>query len=146
MRDRRLIPGPGIELWIATVGIGAFLLGGLVHIDRSGPRIGSVRLDDLAAEMVQRTIQAEASDQAVAGRARTWAAGLERALDAVARRHEVVLLPAQAVAAGAPDYTDHVREALAAWEASYAGRGAAVTDGHRSDVAVHGAGQREGRP
>jgi len=145
MRDRGLIPAPGIEMWIVTIGIGAFLLG-LTHLDRSGPRIGSVRLDDLAAEMVERTVQAEASDQAVADGARSWATGLEFALDVVARTHDVVLLPAQAVAAGAPDYTDRVREALAAWEASYAGRGAAVTDEHRSDVAVHGAGQREDRP
>ena len=28
MSNRKLIPGPAIELWIATIGIGAFLLGG----------------------------------------------------------------------------------------------------------------------
>ena len=118
MTDRKLLPGPGIELWIATIGIGAFLLGGLVHMDRGGPRIGTVRLDELAAEMVQQAIGEDESEQTVASAAREWALGLEIALRTVARSHEVVLLPSQAVAAGAPDYTDRVREAMADWESS----------------------------
>ena len=128
MRHRKLIPGPGIELWIAMIGLGAFLLGGLVDIDRGGPRIGAVRLNDLTAEMVERTVHGEASGEAIAEAARAWAVGLEWALDRVAEREGVVLVPAEAVAAGALDYTRHVRQAMAAWESSYAGPAAAMTD------------------
>ena len=138
MRDRKLIPGPGIELWIATIGIGAFLLGGLVDIDRSSPRIGGVRLNDLTAEMVQQTVHGEESEQAIAEAARAWAVELEKALDGVAERHGVVLLPAEVVLAGAPDYTGRVREAMAAWERALPEPGAAVDE--------HGAGQTEDRP
>ena len=139
MKDRKLIPGPGIELWIATIGLGAFLLGGLVDIDRGAPRIGTVRLDELAAEMVERTVHGEASEQAIAEAARAWAVGLEWALDSVAEREGVVLVPAEAVAAGALDYTRHVRQAMAAWESSYDGPAAAMTD-------IHGAGGPEAGP
>ena len=128
MSGRKLIPGPGIELWIATIGIGAFLLGGLVDIDRRSPRIGIVRLDDLAAEMIEQSTQGEKSDQAIAEAARAWAVELEKALDEVAERDGVVLFPAEVVAAGAPDYTSRIREAMAAWEWSYAEPGAALRD------------------
>ena len=128
MRARRPIPGPGIEMWIAIIGIGAFLLGGLVDIERGGPRIGAVRLNDLTVEMVERTVHGDASDQAVAETARVWAEDLQEALDRVADRHGVVLVPAEVVLAGAPDYTGHVREAMAAWERTYADPGAAPTD------------------
>ena len=138
MRDRKLIPGPGIELWIATIGIGAFLLGGLVDIDRGSPRIGVVRLNELTAEMVQQTVHGEESEQAIAEAARAWAVELEKALDDVAERHGVVLLPAEVVLAGTPDYTGRVREAMAAWERALAGPGAPVDE--------HGAGQTEDRP
>ena len=139
MRLRKLIPGPGIELWIATIGLGAFLLGGLVDIDRGGPRIGAVRLNDLTAEMVERTVQGEASGEEMAEAARVWAVGLEWALDRVAEREGVVLVPAEVVAAGALDYTRHVRQAMAAWESSIAGPEAAMTD-------IQGAGGPEAGP
>ena len=128
MRTRKTKPGPGIEMWIATIGIGAFLLGGLVDIDRSSPRIGIVRLDDLAAEMIEQSTQGEKSDQAIAEAARAWAVELEKALDEVAERDGVVLFPAEVVAAGAPDYTSRIREAMAAWERAYAEPGAALRD------------------
>ena len=138
MSARKLIPGPGIELWIATIGIGAFLLGGLVDIDRSSPRIGVVRLNDLTAEMVRQTVHGEESEQAIAEAARAWAVELEKALDDVAERHDVVLFPAEVVLVGAPDYTDRVREAMAAWERALPEPGAAADE--------HGAGQTEDRP
>ena len=137
MRNWKLIPGPGIELWIATIGIGAFLLGGLVDIDRGSPRIGVVRLNDLTAEMVRQTVHGEESEQAIAEAARVWAVDLEKALDGVAERHGVLLLPAEVVLAGAPDYTGQVREAMAAWERALAEPGAAADE--------HGAAQPEDR-
>ena len=45
---------------------------------------------------------------------RAWGEALEAALDRVAARHRLVLLPARAVAAGAPDATVRVEAALAA--------------------------------
>ena len=44
---------------------------------------------------------------------RAWALALEAALARVAREHRAVLLPARAVAAGAPDLTADVEAALA---------------------------------
>ena len=61
----------------------------------------------------------------------------EKALDGVAERHGVLLLPAEVVLAGAPDYTGQVREAMAAWERALAEPGAAADE--------HGAGQPEDR-
>ena len=63
--------------------------------------------------------------------ARAWGAALEAALDRVAARHRLVLLPARAVAAGAPDVTRQVEAALAEYLARRTGgsAGAAPGDG-----------------
>ena len=50
-----------------------------------------------------------AAAAAVASDARAWGAALEAALARVAARHGAVLLPARAVAAGAPDMTARSR-------------------------------------
>ena len=78
--------------------------------------------------MIEQSTQGEKSDQAIAEAARAWAVELEKALDEVAERDGVVLFPAEVVAAGAPDYTSRVREAMTAWERSYAEPGAALRD------------------
>ena len=116
MTGRRPIESVGISLWIAIVLVSAFLAGGLIDIRDRSPRIGRVRLDDLAAEYVGQASRMDASDEDVAASARAWAQDLELALYRVAERHGVVLLPAEAVAAGAPDYTGEVRSAMPGWE------------------------------
>ena len=73
------------------------------------PRIASVRL----AEMTAAWTAHAASRGATGEEARTWGMALETALDRVARTHGAVLLPARAVAAGAPDLTAEVEAALA---------------------------------
>ena len=74
------------------------------------PRIAGVRLAEMTAAW---TTQAAARGE-TAEAVRAWGAALETALDRVAERHGVVLLPARAVAAGAPDMTRQVESALAA--------------------------------
>ena len=74
------------------------------------PGIASVRLGELAAAWTTRA----ASEGKTAQDARAWGAALEAALDRVAETHGVVLLPARAVAAGAPDVTADVEAALEA--------------------------------
>ena len=74
------------------------------------PGIASVRLGELAAAWTTRA----ATEGRTAEEARAWGAALESALDRVAETHGVVLLPARAVAAGAPDVTGEVEAALAA--------------------------------
>ena len=74
------------------------------------PRIASVRLGEMTAAWTTRA----AAEGRTAGDARAWGAALEAALDRVAVTHRVVLLPARAVAAGAPDLTGEVEAALAA--------------------------------
>jgi len=74
------------------------------------PRIAGVRLAELtAAYTTQAAARGESADTV-----RAWGAALESALDRVAHRHGAVLLPARAVAAGAPDLTAEVEAALAA--------------------------------
>ena len=72
------------------------------------PRIASVRIGEITAAYTTRA----AAQRRTAKDVRIWGAALEAALDGVAQRHGVVLLPARAVAAGAPDMTLHVEAAL----------------------------------
>ena len=74
------------------------------------PGIASVRLGEMTAAYTTRA----ASEGKTAEDVRAWGEALEAALDRVADRHGVVLLPARAVAAGAPDLTPEVEAALAA--------------------------------
>ena len=88
------------------------------------PAIASVRLGEIAGAYAVEAAGVEGSTEDTAADARRWAAALETALGAVAERHGVVLLPARAVAAGAPDLTAEVEAALAA----------IVTDGPAGDA------------
>ena len=72
------------------------------------PAIASVRLGELTAAYTTRV----ASSGETAEEIRAWGQALEVALDRVAARHRLVLLPARAVAAGAPDLTAEVGVAL----------------------------------
>ena len=108
----RRFPGPGKGLWATVVLAGVFLAGALMSSDRGGPRVGTVRLNDLTAEFYAGAVRNADSPEAAAQAARDWGMRLEGALDLVARRHGVVLLPVEAVAAGAVDYTADVRVAM----------------------------------
>ena len=83
-----------------------------------GPRIASVRLGEMTAAYAVKAAGKNAAAAAVASDARAWGAALETALARVAARHDVVLLPARAVAAGAPDMTARVEAVLAGLLAS----------------------------
>ena len=74
------------------------------------PGIASVRLAELAAHYATGAAETDAPGDEV----RAWGMALEEALAEVAARHRVVLLPARAIAAGAPDLTREVEAALAA--------------------------------
>ena len=74
------------------------------------PHIASVRLAEIAAAYTTRA----AAEGETAEDVRVWGEALEAALERVSSRHGVVLLPARAVAAGAPDVTRDVEETLAA--------------------------------
>ena len=73
------------------------------------PRIAAVRLAEITAAYTTRAAAAGETPEGV----RAWGAALETALGRVASRHGAVLLPARAVAAGAPDLTRYVEETLA---------------------------------
>ena len=90
-----------------------------------GPRIASVRLGEMTAAYAVKAAGENAAAAAVASDARAWGTALEAALARVAARHDVVLLPARAVAAGAPDMTARVEAVLAVELARFA-PGAAV--------------------
>ncbi len=80
------------------------------------PRIAGVRLAEMTVAWTTRA----AAEGRSAAEVRAWGAALETALDRVAHNHGVVLLPARAAAAGAPDLTRQVEDVLAA---ILAGRG-----------------------
>lgn len=105
------VSGPGAGLWVALALAGVFLAGLLIVPDR-GPRVGTVRLNELTEKFFEGAVQGAETPEQTAAAARTWGVALEFALDAVARRNGIVLLPAEAVVAGAPDYTWQVRDAM----------------------------------
>ena len=74
------------------------------------PRVAVVRLAEITAAWTTRAAEYGASVEDV----RAWGAALETGLDRVAKRDRLVLLPARAVAAGAPDVTARVEGTLAA--------------------------------
>ena len=77
------------------------------------PRIASVRLGELTTRFALDVAGDGSSEETAAAEARRWASALERALRAVAERHDAVLLPARAVAVGALDLTPEVDAVLA---------------------------------
>ena len=78
------------------------------------PRIASVRLAELTADYVAKAAREHADDDDAVEAVRSWANRLEEALVRTAARHDVVLLPATAVAAGAQDLTSEVKAAMQA--------------------------------
>ncbi|MCY3754647.1 MAG: TrbI F-type domain-containing protein [Alphaproteobacteria bacterium] len=135
MRRRRDAKGRTDPVW--PVLVSAVLLSGAVAAAvaaaamRYGveppPRIGGVRLAEMTAAWTTRAAAEGVSAEAV----RVWGAALETALDRVARDHGVVLLPARAVAAGAPDMTGQVEDMLAAILADRGSGPSAVSGGER---------------
>ncbi len=134
MRRRREAEGRSDSAW--PVMVSAVLLSGAVAaavaaaVLRYGiesPGIAGVRLAEMTAAWTTRA----ATEGRSASEVRAWGVALETALDRVAHDHGVVLLPARAVAAGAPDMTRQVEDMLAA---ILAGRGSvpsAVSGGER---------------
>ena len=107
----------GLGLWATLALAGVFVAGALIDLDRGGPGIGTVRLDELTAEFLSEAVRGADSPEATAEAARVWGMQLEAALEAVAKRNGVVLFPAHAVAAGAQDYTVEIRAAMVPWAA-----------------------------
>ena len=84
---------------------------GMPRLASPAPRIAGVRLAEIAADYTTRA----ASEGMAAEDVRAWGEALEAALYLVAESDGLVLLPARAVAAGAPDVTDRVEAALASF-------------------------------
>ena len=91
-------------------GVAAVVAAATVRISApETPRVASVRLGEMTAAWTMRA----ATQGRTADDVRAWGEALEGALVHVAERRGVVLLPARAVAAGAPDVTWHVEAVLA---------------------------------
>ncbi len=111
MNELRLL----VAAVLLSAGVAAAVAAATVRLaDNGGPRLATVRLAEIVAERAGDAARAGLPAAATAAEARIWAAALEDALAHVARRGRVVLLPARAVAAGAPDLTAEVEAALAA--------------------------------
>ena len=125
---RRDDPGSasGASAW--PVVLSAVLLGGAVAAAVSAamlrfapvdaPRIASVRLGEMTAAYAVKAVGENAPAAAATSDARAWGTALDTALARVAARHGAVLLPARAIAAGAPDVTAEVEAVLAGLLAS----------------------------
>ncbi len=87
--------------------------------------VASVRLGEMTAAYTTRAAAEGGTSEDV----RAWGEALEAALDHVAERRGVVLLPARAVAAGAPDVTRHVEAVLAEFLARRTGASTAPLSG-----------------
>ncbi len=133
--------GPGAGLWATLALAGVFLAGAVIDFDR-GPPIGTVRLNDLTAEFLADAVQGADSPEQSAQAARVWGLALETALETVAERHGLVLLPVETVAAGAPDYTGEVRAAMRSWQT--ADPGSAARDDAAPGSRVQGAAAQGG--
>ena len=100
---------------LLAAGVAAAVAAGIVrHTANGAPAIATVRLAELAAEHAARTVRSDATPEETAAASRAWALALQTALARVAAAHGAVLLPARAVAAGAPDLTAEVEAAMAA--------------------------------
>ena len=99
---------------LLAAGVAAAVAAATVRLAvEDAPRIASVRLAELATARAAESARGDGSAEDAAAAVRAWALGLEAALVTVAERHRVVLLPARAVAAGAPDLTHLVEAAMA---------------------------------
>lgn len=99
---------------LLSIGVAAAVAAATVRMAADErPRIASVRLGELVAEHAGSAARADATAEETAAAVRGWALALEEALGEVAERHGLVLLPARAVAAGAPDVTAEVEAAMA---------------------------------
>ena len=98
-----------LSAMLLACGAAAAVAAGVVRMAADGgPRIASVRLVELAAEHAAQAVRADASVEETAAASRAWAVALEGALREISAQRGAVLLPARAVAAGAPDVTDAV--------------------------------------
>ena len=106
MSEARIV----VSAVLLSVGVAAAVAAGMTRMAADErPRIASVRLAELAAEHAAQTVRAAGSPGETAEATRAWGLALEDALGELAERGNVVLLPARAVAAGAPDMTESVR-------------------------------------
>ena len=98
---------------LLAAGVSAVIAAGFARqAADAAPGIASVRLAELVAEHAAQAARGPAETEETAAATRAWAHALEDALVRVAARHGAVLLPARAVAAGAPDLTVEVRAEL----------------------------------
>ena len=109
MNDLRLLA----SAVLLAAGVSALVAAGFArHAADAAPGIASVRLAELVAEHAADGARGNAGTEETAAATRLWAHALEDAVRRVAARHGVVLLPARAVAAGAPDLTAEIRAEL----------------------------------
>ena len=111
---------------LLAAGVAAAVAAGVTRMAADErPRIASVRLGEMTAGYTTRA----ASEGRTAEDVRAWGEALEAALDHVAERRGVVLLPARAVAAGTLDATWHVEAVLAELLARGRSKGLATPPG-----------------
>lgn len=106
---------------LLSAGVAAVVAAAMARLAAdTSPRIGGVRLTDLTIQYLAQAARDGRTDEETAEAARAWAAQLETALDRVAAARGIVLVPAEAVVSGAPDYTGEVEATMESIAASAA--------------------------
>jgi len=76
------------------------------------PRLVTVDLNEIVQTFIAETAESDLSDDDKRARTETFARELDRALQGLAARRHMIILPAPAVIAGAQDITEAVRKGL----------------------------------
>lgn len=76
------------------------------------PRLVTVDLNGIVQSFIAETAESDLSDDDKRARTETFARELDRALQGLAARQHIIILPAPAVIAGAQDITEAVRKGL----------------------------------
>lgn len=106
---RTLIRGFLIALLLVGANIAATYLWRMYD---PAPRLVTVDLNGIVQTFIAGTAESDLSDNDKRARTETFARELDRALQGIAARQHMIILPAPAVIAGAQDITEAVRKGL----------------------------------
>ena len=106
---RTLIRGFLIALLLVGANIAAMFVWRMYD---PAPRLVTVDLDGTVQTFIAETAESDLSDDGKRARTETFARELDRALQGLAARRRMVILPAPTVIAGAQDITEAVRRGL----------------------------------
>lgn len=101
----------------------AILLLGLHIVSPEKPRIATVNITGIVDQFVQSQIKAHLPPSQLKQNVSDFGKQLNITLNVMAKKYHVVLMPSEAVIAGASDLTTQVEKNLSQYESAYAQKG-----------------------